>query len=400
MHGVTTPAGFVDLCNTLYGSYVDADVLWSHVSKLSPGPSDVHVMSADEKRKKFEHNVARTSNVVGLAAGLAGTGAAVSSYRETKRTKQPGKATGFVARKTGLSGKSTGRLAIAGAGAASALQFGNIVGDAVTTRVLARSAQKEEARKVYTPNLQRIVRGRKKVMREVQQATIEPERLAPGSVRPNVPPSAPGPLSEGQRAAMGTGASVRAGADQLLSSRSGKVAVGAAAAGTYGVGRRQGRKKGIVEGYYAKRDVEIQGTFSKLDEEKRRAYGWASVVSLNGEPVIDRQGDFITLDDIEEAAYTYVRKSRVTGRMHERTADDQPRRAGELIESVVFTKDKCEAMGLPTSFSGKWWMGVQIDPEDEEAWEKVKKREWTGFSIHGKGLRKDVSYDEVMAGHR
>lgn len=147
-------------------------------------------------------------------------------------------------------------------------------------------------------------------------------------------------------------------------------------------------------------DVEIAGTFSKFDDEKKRAYGWASVVTMDGEPVVDRQGDYIGLDDIEEAAYTYVRKSRVTGDMHRRTTgedgSDSPHKAGELIESVVFTVDKCHAMGLPANFAGKWWMGVQV--EDDEVWAEVKKGNRTGFSIHGKGLRKDTTLEDIRAG--
>lgn len=143
---------------------------------------------------------------------------------------------------------------------------------------------------------------------------------------------------------------------------------------------------------------EIAGTFSKFDDDKKRAYGWASVVELEGVPVVDRQGDVIDLEDLEEAAYVYVRKSRITGDMHRRTHDDMPHRVGELIESVVFTPDKCEAMGVSKSLSGKWWIGTQV--EDPEAWELVKKGARSGFSVHGKGIRKATTLDDVMYGGR
>ena len=47
------------------------------------------------------------------------------------------------------------------------------------------------------------------------------------------------------------------------------------------------------------------------------------------------------------------------------------------------------------SCAGKWWIGVQVD--DEDTWQEVKKQARTGFSIHGKGIRKDVDYDSLVS---
>ena len=44
-------------------------------------------------------------------------------------------------------------------------------------------------------------------------------------------------------------------------------------------------------------------TIAKLDEDKRQVFGWASVVTKNGQPVVDRQGDVIPVETLEEAAY-------------------------------------------------------------------------------------------------
>lgn len=169
------------------------------------------------------------------------------------------------------------------------------------------------------------------------------------------------------------------------------------------VGNKKGKSKGRREGYeaatYGKAapDVEWAGTFSKLDDDKRQAFGFASVVKKNGVPVIDRQGDYVTPDDMENAAYVYVRKSRVGGDMHKRTHDDQPHHVSDLIESVVFTPEKCRAMGMPEevakSLEGHWWVGYQI--HDEDVWQEVKKSGRTGFSIHGRGKREDTSVDKI-----
>lgn len=135
-------------------------------------------------------------------------------------------------------------------------------------------------------------------------------------------------------------------------------------------------------------DVTWSGEFAKADDEKRQVFGWASVVAIDGQPVIDRQGDWITPDEIEKAAYKYVTDSRKGGHQHKRTDDDQPFHASNMIESIVFTPEKIAKMGLPDDFPVGWWVGYQV--HDEETWSKVKKGEVTGFSIHGRGKRRSV----------
>jgi hypothetical protein len=125
------------------------------------------------------------------------------------------------------------------------------------------------------------------------------------------------------------------------------------------------------------------------------AFGWASVVKVNGTPIVDRQGDYIDMDDLEEAAYNYVRGSRVGGNMHKRSMlDGGPHKVSDMVESIVFTPDKIAKMGLPSDFPQGWWVGYKI--HDDETWDMVKKRERTGFSIHGRGLRKAADLDEIM----
>lgn len=129
------------------------------------------------------------------------------------------------------------------------------------------------------------------------------------------------------------------------------------------------------------------GEFSKTDDERRQVFGWASVVEIDGQPVVDRQGDWITPDEIEKAAYEYVVKSRVGGHQHKRT-DSGAFHASDMIESIVFTPEKISKMGLPDDFPVGWWVGYKVN--DDDTWDKVKKRDITGFSIHGKGKRRAV----------
>lgn len=136
--------------------------------------------------------------------------------------------------------------------------------------------------------------------------------------------------------------------------------------------------------------VKWEVEFSKVDDDKHEVFGWASVVQLDGKPVVDRQGDWITPDEIEKAAYKYVMDSRKGGHQHKREGDS-PFHASNMIESIVFTPEKISKMGLPADFPVGWWVGYKV--HDGETWEKVKKGDVTGFSIHGSGKR--VKMDEV-----
>ena len=137
-----------------------------------------------------------------------------------------------------------------------------------------------------------------------------------------------------------------------------------------------------------KRDDEIDvlwdAEISKADADKQQIFGWASVVEVNGEPVVDLQGDHISVDEMEKAGYEYVMKSRKGGDMHLRN-DWSPIQKSEMIECFIVTPEKREAMGLPDSVPSGWWVGFKV--QDPQVWSKVKSGERTGFSIHGHGRR-------------
>ena len=124
----------------------------------------------------------------------------------------------------------------------------------------------------------------------------------------------------------------------------------------------------------------------KADEDKRLIFGWASVsIRVDGNQVLDLQKDLIDPEDLEEAAYAYVLEFRDSGEEHIATM----RKKGRLVESVVFTKEKMRAMGIPEGIVPEgWWIGFYID--DDEAWQKVKNGTYQMFSIEGQGIRKEV----------
>lgn len=155
------------------------------------------------------------------------------------------------------------------------------------------------------------------------------------------------------------------------------------------VGLEELRKELLTEEDYDGLEIVWSGEFSKYDVAKRQAFGWASVVEIDGKPVVDLQGDFITPEDLEDAAYSYVTKSRIGGTQHARDELDRPIQAGHLIESVVFTDEKVEKMGLPADFPRGWWTGFQYEPG--RTWDDIEKGLKTGFSVHGRGKRVPVT---------
>lgn len=122
----------------------------------------------------------------------------------------------------------------------------------------------------------------------------------------------------------------------------------------------------------------------KSDDDKKLAFGWANVaITTDGEQITDLQEDIVDPDVLEEAAYQFVELYREGGEMHERGG------CAVLIESVVFTKEKMAAMGIPQGTVPEgWWIGFKVT--DPDVWEKVKSGEYSMFSIEGEAVRENV----------
>ena len=88
-------------------------------------------------------------------------------------------------------------------------------------------------------------------------------------------------------------------------------------------------------------------------------------------------------EELEEAAYEYVRLYRDGGEMHERGG------VAVLVESVVFTEEKIAAMGIPAGILPVgWWIGFKV--LDKAVWEKIKDGTYPMFSIEGEAERIEV----------
>lgn len=118
---------------------------------------------------------------------------------------------------------------------------------------------------------------------------------------------------------------------------------------------------------------------SKTDEQL--VFGWANVaIDETGQYPLDWDGDVTAPEDLEKAAYDFVLKHRVTGEQHEGEAK------GNLVESVMFTKEKQEALGIPEGLLPQgWWVGFHVP--DKEVFEKIKSGEYEMFSVQGSGYR-------------
>ena len=132
-------------------------------------------------------------------------------------------------------------------------------------------------------------------------------------------------------------------------------------------------------------DVRFDVPIAKTDDEQRIAFGWASVaITKDGEVVVDRQQDVIdSLHELEVAVYDYVENSRDAGEMHVRKG------IGSLVESIVFTPEKIEALGLPAdSLPQGWWTGYRIN--DDGVWQGVKDGTYAMLSVHGLAKREVI----------
>lgn len=360
---VETDPEFVQLAQALYGNALDTEDL---IHKL------------DDRQKR---GLTAGLSAVGAAAGAYGLG--IGAHDIVSRGRKAGAKGARNIVRTGFKAQPKHMKVL------TPLELAGLTGEISATHILHGDTKKPKGQLVSKAN---YVAGARRAAKNPKV-----EDLAEGAYRANTAMLPDRFRSTGKKIGNAMG---------VVQSHPKEAA---ALGGTAYVSNRMGRKKGQREGFqaaYAKNDMpdlELAGTFSKFDDDKRQAFGFASVVKKNGLPVVDRQGDFVTPEDMEKAAYHYVQKSRKGGDMHRRTTDefgkDAPHHVSDLIESMVFTPEKCKAMGLPDevakSLEGHWWVGYQV--HDEETWQEVRKKGRTGFSIHGRGKRQETTLDDVMA---
>lgn len=125
-------------------------------------------------------------------------------------------------------------------------------------------------------------------------------------------------------------------------------------------------------------DIGFTADIIEKNEEQRIVYGFASVIEDAGGMVVDSQGDIIDEATLVKAAHEFVKAERTAKAMH------QGNPVGEIVESIVLTKDVQKAMGIKIDKVG-WFIGMKI--HDDNVWKQVKAGTLAAFSIGGRGHR-------------
>ncbi len=118
-----------------------------------------------------------------------------------------------------------------------------------------------------------------------------------------------------------------------------------------------------------------------FNEECLLVFGWAYVSeNADGTVLVDSDGDSISIDVLEEAAYRFCLEDRGFGVMH------TGKHVGHLIESMVFTQEKLECLGIDSgTMQLGWWVGVRV--YDSYTIEEIEAGRLRMFSIEGTGVR-------------
>ena len=133
----------------------------------------------------------------------------------------------------------------------------------------------------------------------------------------------------------------------------------------------------------ATKDVTLKFQIISKSEERRQVFGWAYVSKdRDGKQVQDFSGDIVPVEELEKAAYGFLKEARVGGEMHEGDAPNQ------LIASLVFTEPIQKALGLPEGVLPQgWFVGFEVSAD---TFAKVKAGSLLCFSIEGQALTRSA----------
>lgn len=123
------------------------------------------------------------------------------------------------------------------------------------------------------------------------------------------------------------------------------------------------------------------------DNEQHLLFGWAYVAKdKDGKQLVDHSGEFIkeeNFEDLENATYLFNIAYRDADIRHDCVAK------GQLVESIVMTKEKQKAMGIPEGIVPLGvWMGYFF--EKDEDWNEISKMESPMFSLYGSAIKEEV----------
>ena len=138
------------------------------------------------------------------------------------------------------------------------------------------------------------------------------------------------------------------------------------------------------ESLYIEQPININVEIFKSNEFEKLVSGWASVAkNADGSLPLDWDGDVVTAEVLEKAAIDFMLEYRESGEMHKGKAK------GTVVESIVFTKQKMIAMGIPEGTIPEGWF-ITVKIHDDEVFKKVVDGKYKMFSIQGKARRLKV----------
>lgn len=130
--------------------------------------------------------------------------------------------------------------------------------------------------------------------------------------------------------------------------------------------------------------VDVLFDITKAKEDEGLVSGWANVaVNADGSLPLDWQGDIIRPEVLEKAAVNFMLNYRGSGVMHE--GDQQ----GVVVESIVFTKEKQAALGIPEGCVPEGWF-ITVKVTNPEVFKAVKEGKYRMFSIQGTAKRVEL----------
>lgn len=119
----------------------------------------------------------------------------------------------------------------------------------------------------------------------------------------------------------------------------------------------------------------------KARDDQQLVSGWANVaLDKNGEAPLDWQDDVIAPETLEKAAIQFMLDYRGSGEMHKGNSK------GTVVESIVLTKEKQRAIGIPEGTVPEGWF-ITVKVHDPEVFAKVKDGTYRMFSIQGTAKR-------------
>ena len=131
------------------------------------------------------------------------------------------------------------------------------------------------------------------------------------------------------------------------------------------------------------KNMSITTTFkvAKVKDDEGLVSGWANVaVQSDGSLPLDWQDDIIRPEVLEKAAINFMMDYRGSGVMHEGVEQ------GIVVESIVFTKEKQAAIGIPEGVIPEGWF-ITVKVTNPDVFEQVKNGTYKMFSIQGNAKR-------------